>query len=71
MGRVHLDRGLKQEGSVDNEEIVKLKALTSEGLRRHIEQLELSRIKLSPAQRGQIRSIVDQIKERRSSADHG
>ena len=56
---------------MDNEELVKLKALTSEGLRRHIEQLELSRIKLSPAQRGQIRSIVDQIKERRSSADHG
>jgi hypothetical protein len=50
---------------MDDEELTKLKALTSEDLRRHIEQIELSFIKLSSAQREQILSVVDQMKQRR------
>jgi hypothetical protein len=56
---------------MDYEELLKLKGLKSEDLRRHIEHMELQFIKLSPAIHAQIRSIVGQMKQRGSSADRG
>lgn len=56
---------------MDYGELLKLKGLDSEDLRRHIERMEQQFIKLSPADRDQIRFIVGQMKQGGSSAGRG